>query len=210
MNCKYSRQPAITSESLCTSRLAVLLFTLLLSFAGCKEKQKATSAEANNEAQTVSRMTAEGSKGNASNAKPKSSEPEVSVPSIRPMAADSSTSEMSDQIPVSEDPATGSPAVSPESSNSGPTGKRSPQDALAAAKKYQESATNLARQGKLEPAYKAAVEGWQMVRIHPSDPNCKKVAAELLEDIRNYSDQLAKAAGGEAGMPNDSKPIRFE
>jgi hypothetical protein len=80
---------------------------------------------------------------------------------------------------------------------------------LAAAKKSQQSATNFARQGKLEPAYKATVAGWQMVRIHPSDPNCKKLAAELLDDIKDYSGQL-KAVGGKAWMPGDAKAIRFE
>ncbi|WP_428308006.1 hypothetical protein [Lacipirellula sp.] len=102
------------------------------------------------------------------------------------------------------------PVESAKSASSGLPRKRTTQEALAAAKKSRLSATEYARQGKLEPAYKAAVEGWQMVRTHQTDPNCKALTANLLDDIKKYSDRLVKAAGGEAGMPNASRPIRFE
>jgi hypothetical protein len=202
--------PHNPGELLETTLLAIAVGLLLIGSAGCKKDERTHSSKPQNEAPAIPAVRDEKSQDDSSAPHQAHSQPKPEVSQAVRTAPDTSEPAINDRKSMPVEPAAGLPAQSTKSAPSGSSRKRSPQEAVAAAKNSQQSATQFARQGKLEPAYRAAVEGWQMVRIHSSDPNCKQLAAQLLEDIKNYSDQLVKAAGGEAGMPNDSKPIRFE
>lgn len=205
-SCRLSNQGEL--QRIITPTIVVL--ALLAGFAGCEKEKVVSPAKANKEAPASPQIEDEELEDDASNSEPAPSQPTSKVLPADQSAPELSVATLNDRTSAPIEPATEAPTESAKSLSSGPARKRSPEEALSAAKNFQQSAAQYARQGKLEPAYKEAVEGWQMVRIHPSDPNCKQIAAKLIEDIKNYSDQLVKAAGGQAGMPDASKPIRFE
>ena len=206
----FSCQPTNPGKVPGKQRSTMVVLVLLVGLAGCKKQESTPQNKSQTETSASPEIGVEKPQDNSSTSQPAPSQPASEVLQADQLAPDPSAAALNDRSSAPDKPATGDPAQSAKSASSGLARKRSPQEALAAAKKSQQSATNYARQGKLEPAYKAAVEGWQMVRIHPSDPKCKQLAVTLIEDIKNYSDQLAKAAGGKAGMSDDSKPIRFE
>lgn len=188
-------------------RQTILVLALLVGMGGCKRQESAPRKESQTEVKTSSQKK----DAAPEDSKPKSIPPSpqsatVAAPAGSPSPGSSDAAPKADRAGSDTD----APALPPESASSPSTRKPSAQDALKSAKNFQQAATTYAEQGKLEPAFKSAVQGWQVLRTHQTDPNCNQLAAELLENIKNYSDQLAKAAGGEAGMPDDSKPIRFE
>lgn len=206
----FSCQPLNPGELRGIQRPTIVVLVLLIGLAGCKKEERTPPKKPQSETPASPEIEGEKQQETSSKSEPTPSQPESEVLQAEQSAFDASAAAPNTRSSAPVESATGVPAESAKSSSSGPARKRSPQEALSAAKNFQQSAAQFARQGKLEPAYKAAVEGWQMVRIHPSDSNCKQLAAKLIEDIKNYSDQVAKSAGGKAGMPDASKPIRFE
>lgn len=118
------------------------------------------------------------------------------------------------QLPVSA----GSPVTATSSDQAdlearrptSPSTKTSPEKAYAAAKKLQETAAQLARRGKLDTAYASALQGWQSVRTQQADARCQKLAADLLNDLETYGEQLPNASTRAGGSSINAKPLRFE
>lgn len=183
---------------------------LLVGLPGCKKENNEPAHKPKPTTPASSQTNDKSPEVPAAVATPTAVKPQSNAVPAEPPTPDPSVPAPSKRDAEGENSVTSPPAESAKSASSGLPPKRSPQAALAAAKKSRQSATEYARQGKLEPAFKEAVKGWQMVRTQQSDPNCKALTASLLDDIKKYSDRLAKAAGGKAGMPDASKPIRFE
>ena len=188
-------------------RQTILVLALLAGMGGCKRQEAAPRKDSQTEVKTSSQKKDAAPEDSKPKSIPASTQSATVAAPASPASPDSSDAAPKADVAGSD---TGAPALPPESASSASLRKPSAQDAIKSAKNFRQAATTYAEQGKLEPAFKAAVQGWQLLRTHQTDPNCKRLAAELVDDIKNYSDQLAKAAGGEAGMPDDSKPIRFE
>lgn len=195
---------------LVTKQMFYVAAVLIVGLPGCKEKSSDPAHEPKQAVPAGPQANEESLDAPAPVAVPAATEPEPNAVQAEPSQPGPSVAVSRNRDSEGDNSIISPPAESAKSASSGLPPKRSPQDALAAAQKSRLSATEYARQGKLEPAYKAAIEGWQMVRTHQSDPTCKALTANLLDDIKKYSDRLAKAARGRAGMPDDSKPIRFE
>lgn len=72
-----------------------------------------------------------------------------------------------------------------------------PQGASGFAQQQLTRAERAAKSGKVAEAYEATVAGWEALRPHSGDANCKRLSEVLLARIEVYGEQLPKSDSSE-------------
>ena len=192
-----------------TFTVAWLVFLLSYMLVGCKKEESAHS--------TPPQVTSDPTSSNESPPLP-ANENELAANdrpnSGRSQGASGGSTNVGRARPASEtvvrdvDSSATPPANPPGSLGSAHPISRTPADAFAAAERLRKIATTASGQGNIEAAYQAALDGWQMTRVHTSNPQCTAIAAELLKALEEYGEQLPRAR--RSRPIDESKPLSFK
>lgn len=85
--------------------------------------------------------------------------------------------------------------------NGGKRGQGTPAEAASRAAALSAKAAQAAQGGDFSRAYQQALAAWQTVTAHDDDPQCRRQAQQLLDELRKY---------GEAQNATQAPPDRFQ